>query len=78
MYFATFFQKSAISEEIVEACGDRSVLILDGRWCRERHHLHCKVWAETHGFYGYQICKGGSLLRNKPITDYVAVSKPQL
>lgn len=32
MLFAEFYQKSAISDAIIPACGDRSVIILDGRY----------------------------------------------
>lgn len=35
MIYAQFFQKSAISDEIIEACGDRSVVIIDARLKRE-------------------------------------------
>jgi hypothetical protein len=40
------------------ACGDRSVLILDGRERRESHHEHAKVWAKKHGFTGYRLARG--------------------
>lgn len=58
MYFVEFWQKSPVSGQLIEACGDRSVLIIDGResaWC---HHWHAKAWAKRHGFDAYKLCKG--------------------
>ena len=50
--FAEFYNRNGA------ACGDRSVLILDGRQSRVRHHAHASEWARKHGFAGYRLARG--------------------
>jgi hypothetical protein len=54
--FAEFY--NLINGSYQEACGDRSVLILDGRVSRDHHHEICAAWAKKHSFAGYRLCRG--------------------
>lgn len=61
MYFAEFYNRT--ESGFAEACGDRSVLILDGRESARRHHSHAKEWGGKHGFGAYKLCKGETFTR---------------
>lgn len=63
MYFATFYHKNGLVTR-EKACGDRSVLILDGRCGRPKQHIVATDWAEYHGFAGYIIFKGTTINRD--------------
>lgn len=72
MYFAEFYQRD-LSGLISEACGDRSVLILDGRESADKHHAHAIDWAKRHKFIGYKLCKGESFTRVEKRSGYHGV-----
>lgn len=79
MYYAQFFQRSAIDALVtIEACGDRSVIILDGRctkqWMGETAATECA----KRGYVAWQIFKGEAFTRSAPISqvNYVTPSKP--
>lgn len=40
------------------ACGDRSVLILDGRTRKMVQHQEAEHWARKHGYDGYRLARG--------------------
>lgn len=69
--YAQFFHKSVMSDELIEAQGDRSVIRLDGRM----HQLRQEEVAEKEcfkcGYLAWQLIKGDSLLRATPITKVV-------
>lgn len=77
-YFAQFFIRSAIDHnKIVEGCGDRSVIILDGRITKK---LMGEISAQEclkRGFVAWQI-HHGDFRESKPISQiwYVSESKP--
>ena len=50
-----FHQKSAISGELIPACGDRAVIILDGRVRSDTHHAIAKEEALLRGYPAYQL-----------------------
>ena len=67
MHYAQFFQQSALNKgELIEATGDRSVIILDGRESSTTHHMLAKKAAEARGYQAYQLMRGDSLLRSSP------------
>lgn len=72
MYFAEFYQRLS-NGLISEACGDRSVLVLDGRESADKHHSHAIEWARTHKFVGYKLCKGASFTDVQRRTGYHGV-----
>lgn len=68
MYFAQFYQKSAISDAVVETCGDRGVIILDGRQCMGVMHDLSAHACKQRGYIGYTIHKGENFSRSQAIT----------
>jgi hypothetical protein len=68
-YYAQFFIRSAIdNNRIVEGCGDRAVIILDGRITKE---------CQKRGFVAWQIHQG-DFRQSKPVSGiwYVSESNP--
>ena len=76
MYYAQFYQRSAISDEIIEACGDRSVVILDGRcskqWIGKTAAAECK----RRGYLAWRIFKGDTFTRSAPISQMWHANNP--
>lgn len=74
MYFAQFYQYSTPNPwqpkaELIEASGDRSVIILDGRESRATHCAIARTEAIRRGYLAYRVFKGDSLTRNvSPLT----------
>ena len=61
MKFATFYQPSAIDKtKLVEACGDRSTIIIDGRLSSDTHHRIAKEEYINRGYLAYQLHIGES------------------
>lgn len=59
MYFATFYQPSAIQpDKLIEACGDRAIIILDGREHAATHHSISAAECKKRGYKAYQLHKG--------------------
>lgn len=71
MYFAQFFRRGVITGDLIEAVGDRSVIILDGRESLGAHHDIAADECSKRGFAAYQIRKGESFTNYTPITDMV-------
>jgi len=60
-YFATFFQFAVYpvgSTEVIEACGDRAIIILDGRESTLNHERIAARVARERGYVGYKLHKG--------------------
>lgn len=79
MIFAQFWQMPVAGpwnndkSEPIEACGDRAVIILDGRSSLETHKEIAEITCRQRGFIGYTLHKGESFTRSNPITKYKAV-----
>jgi len=61
MYFATFFQFAVWpvgTDKVIEACGDRATIILDGRESIRSHALIASRTAREQGYVGYKLHKG--------------------
>ena len=74
MYYAQFFQRAVWpvgTDKIIEACGDRSVIILDGRESRNAHHEIADTECTKRGYIGYQLLKGETFTRSSPISEIV-------
>jgi hypothetical protein len=78
MYFAQFFHKSAISDEIIEACGDRSVITLDGRLSKQTMGEISAIECKKRGYLAWQVWQGESFTRSKPVSQlwFVSNDKP--
>lgn len=75
MYYAQFFQKSAISDNIIEACGDRSVIILDGRNSRKTMGEIAESECNKRNYLAWQIHSGESFTRSTPVSQVNYVRK---
>ena len=69
MIYAQFYQKSAISNEIIEASGDRSVIIIDGRLSSENIGIIAARECEKRKYLAWAIFKGESFTRSKRISQ---------
>lgn len=69
MIFATFYHKSAISNQLIEACGDRAVIVLDGRNTMSGRIALAKDECAKRGYLGYVLHCGDTFTRSKPITS---------
>lgn len=58
MIFVQFYYRSPISGNLIEACGDRSVVALDGRNNIGTHHDIAAQEAIRRNYSAYQIRKG--------------------
>ena len=73
MVYVQYLQKSALTGELTPACGDRSVVILDGRNNIET----MKAQAVSHNgfrrpiYLAYQIFRGDTFSRSEPITNII-------
>ena len=71
MKFAQFYQRSAVNPaNIIEACGDRSVIILDGRECGATHHGIAEFECRARGYVGYSLHSGDSFTRSHQVAPY--------
>jgi hypothetical protein len=67
MYFATFYQRSAIDPAtLIEACGDRAVIILDGRESAASHRAIAAAECAKRGYLAWQLHKGDAFTRSAP------------
>ena len=73
MIFVQYFDRGCITGDLKEACGDRSVVILDGR----NSMVTWKADAVKFNGYrrpvydAYQLFKGRNFLDARPITDII-------
>lgn len=54
----------------VDAIGDRSVIILDGRWRQSILEKIANEHCAKRGYMGWRLFKGESFTRSLPMTDY--------
>jgi hypothetical protein len=79
-YYAQFFIRSAIdNNRIVEGCGDRAVIILDGRITKKLMGEISAQECKKRGFVAWQIHQG-DFRQSKPVSGiwYVSESNPAL
>lgn len=69
MIYIQFFQRSELNAAIyLSACGDRAVIILDGRQSRQTHNDIAYNECPKRGYVGWKIMQGESFTRSSPIT----------
>ncbi len=68
MLFAQFFQKSAISAQLIEACGDRSVVILDGRYSNNNNAEIAASECKKRGYLAWAIYRGETFTRSNRVS----------
>lgn len=64
MIFAQFYQKSAIGNNLIEATGDRSVVILDGRLLESANSYIAREECRKRGFLAFRLYCGDSFNRS--------------
>jgi hypothetical protein len=70
MIYATFYQYGAITKtELFPACGDRGTIILDGRRSKATNIVIARYHCKDRKYAAFQLHKGPSLMRSKPITQ---------
>jgi hypothetical protein len=70
MIYGQFYQKSASDPtKLVEACGDRAVIILDGRGSLELNIAFIRQECEARGYAGFSLYRGDTFTRSFPITS---------
>jgi hypothetical protein len=69
MIYTQFYQKSAISDDFIEALGDRSVIILDGRNTRFTHRSISAGECRKRGYLAWRLYSGESFSRSAPISE---------
>lgn len=79
MYYVQFYQKPVIwregqSADPIEACGDRAVIILDGRERLVTHLAYSRDQCVKRGFVGFRLYRGESFTRSKATTGYFPVA----
>lgn len=79
MVFVQYFDESCISEKLIPACGDRSVVILDGRnnlATMKRDAVNFN--GVSRPFYkAFQIFKGENFTRSTPITEIESLKQKE-
>jgi len=68
MYFAEFYTRGVQTGELIPACGDRSVYVLDGRNCSRTWIRDSLRWGRTHGFEAFVICSGPSFTNARKVS----------
>ena len=69
MYYTQFYEKGHVSGDLIEACGDRSVIIIDGRESMETMCAFSKEHAKKRGFKAFRIMRGESFTRSSPFAN---------
>ena len=69
MIYVQFFQRPVWGDaEMIEATGDRSVVIIDGRLKKETIERIAAAECAKRGYIAWQIFKGDSFTRSKAIS----------
>lgn len=74
MYYVQFFQRAVWpvgTDKIIEACGDRGVIVLDGRESKNTMHEFSERECNKRGYVGWQLFKGETFTRSRPISEFI-------
>ena len=74
MVFAEFYQTN-LAGKLALACGDRSIIILDGRCTEQTWHTIASHECQMRGYEGYQLRKGRGFTDSKAASGLVIVTK---
>jgi hypothetical protein len=70
MIYVQFYQRSAIDPLVtIEACGDRSVVILDGRCSNERNGRIAEHECSKRGYIAWRIFRGETFTHSAAISQ---------
>ena len=71
MVYAQFYQRAVWpvgTAELIEATGDRSVIIIDGRLKRRTMERIALAECAKRGYLAWQLFRGDSFTRSVPVT----------
>ena len=71
MVFAEFYYAGVLTGEPVPACGDRAVIILDGRNSWDAWHRIASTECVQRRYMGYRIMQGDTFARSQPLSHIV-------
>lgn len=71
--YIQFYCLSPITNELIEACGDRSIIKLDGRQSQLTHELLAAQECHNRDYIAWQLIRGWSLLQAKPVTRIISL-----
>jgi hypothetical protein len=71
MIYAQFYHKGMITGKLIEAVGDRGVIILDGRNSRSTHRVIAAEECIKRKYAGYSLHHGESFTRSHLIEPFV-------
>ena len=73
MIYAQFYQRSALDYDkclpLIEACGDRSVVIIDGRTTESTINAIAENECKKRGYIAWRIFKGETFTRSAAISQ---------
>ena len=77
MLYAQFFHKD-LAGNVAEACGDRSVIVLDGRWSAQHVREIADAECLKRGYIAWQIFRGETFCRSVSVSsvNYPTIDKP--
>jgi hypothetical protein len=68
MYFAQFYHRGVVTGELIEACGDRAVIVLDGRINYRRMGEVAEHECTRRGYVAWRVFKGEAFTRCTPVS----------
>lgn len=71
MIYVQFFHRRGF--DYAEACGDRAVVVLDGRKKLGTHLQAAAAECRQRGFAAFQVYKGASFIRSAPCGPRIAL-----
>lgn len=71
--YAQFFIRGCEFGNIIEACGDRAIVRLDGRMNQLNMETVAEEECRKRNYVAWQLIRGESLLRAKPFTKIVSL-----
>lgn len=70
MTYIQFHQPSALDKsKLIECCGDRGVIIYDGRMCIASILADAAIECSKRGYSGYQLFRGETFCRSHSVTS---------
>lgn len=74
MRFVQFYGRSAVNPaEVIEACGDRAVIVLDARESFSRQLDYCESQCRLRGYVGFSVHAGESFSRSRIVLPYRSI-----
>lgn len=69
MMFAQFYHRAVGSPELIEAVGDRAVIVIDGRLTKPTIARIANAVCVDRGYLAWRIHAGDTFTRSRPVSD---------